>query len=290
MDPKLVDYILANQGRYTREAIREELTKAGHDPAEIDRAWVALTTPDRDATAGPGFWGRFALYLVGANVAILLLVGLLTGMLGGLAAGGVVVLVILAVALAIGALISWGIVAATRPTEMGRTTAIVVGAVVPLVFALLIGGACFALVGGLAVPVQPARAGTLELNIEAPLTLDGSGEAQCFGQAGAGSGFSVFGQVTGTQGELVSLSVDAFPGGGPGTALIASLYMTFESGSEEQAAGGYASGPQGSELKLDTSPDGLSGTVTFDGLAPSEEGKSPSGNEPISGSVTWNCE
>lgn len=53
MDPRIVDYILANQGGSTREAIREELIKAGHDPAEVDRAWVALTTPDPD-TAGPG--------------------------------------------------------------------------------------------------------------------------------------------------------------------------------------------------------------------------------------------
>jgi hypothetical protein len=45
MDPKsdaIRDYILANRDRYTREAIREQLTAAGHSPDHVDRTWEEL--------------------------------------------------------------------------------------------------------------------------------------------------------------------------------------------------------------------------------------------------------
>jgi hypothetical protein len=38
MDPKIRDYIQANTGRYTPEAMRAKLIEAGHDPAAIDAA------------------------------------------------------------------------------------------------------------------------------------------------------------------------------------------------------------------------------------------------------------
>ena len=63
MDPRIADFIRDNRRRYTREAIRQQLIEAGHDPAAIDATWAALDAPDPDATAGEGFWGRFSLFL-----------------------------------------------------------------------------------------------------------------------------------------------------------------------------------------------------------------------------------
>jgi len=284
MDPKLVDYILANRGRYTREAIRQRLIEAGHDPAEVDRAWVALTTPDRDATAGPGFWRRFWLYLIGANVAIFLLVGLLTGILATIGQGGVVVAVVFAIVLAIGALISWAIVAATRPSEMRRGTAVAIGATIPLVFAVLIGGGCYALIGASGMGGAPPATGSLELHIQEPSDFDGSGRAECFVQDG---GWSMFGQIEGgPDGGFVTVSSEFFPG--TNASLGPSLSITFESATEGPLV--YSTAVGGGELSLDIARDGSSGIIQFDGLLPEFATVSgPFGGEVISGGVNWDC-
>ena len=91
---------------------------------------------------GGGLAGWFALLLVSMGIAVgignamesvgwgFVLVGLVTGLFGALSQGGApILLVILAVALTIGALISWLVVAATRPTKLGRGTALAIGAV-----------------------------------------------------------------------------------------------------------------------------------------------------------------
>src|SRR5918995_3973573 len=103
MDQRIADFISANRGKYTREAIRQQLIDAGYSPEAIDATWAVLDTPDPDeaAVAGEGFWGRFFLYLVGLNVAVLFLVGLATGALANLQAYGIL-LIVLAVVLAIG--------------------------------------------------------------------------------------------------------------------------------------------------------------------------------------------
>jgi hypothetical protein len=45
-DPSsLDDYIKANRGRYTDEAIRKTLASAGHDPVAIDEAYRRVTAP-----------------------------------------------------------------------------------------------------------------------------------------------------------------------------------------------------------------------------------------------------
>src|SRR5918992_555359 len=148
MDPRIADFIRANRKRYTREAIRQQLIDAGHEPDDIDAIWEMLHAPDPDV-AGVGCWGRFWLYLIGLNVAAFLLVVLSTG---ALAYGAVGLAIVLAIALGIGALISWAIVAATGPTRMGRTTAMVIGGIIPLIFAFLIGGTCYALLGSFGPP------------------------------------------------------------------------------------------------------------------------------------------
>jgi hypothetical protein len=194
---------------------------------------------------------------------------------------------VLAVALAIGALIAWGIVAATGPANMGRTTATVVGAVIPLLVALLLGGACYALVGSLG-PVP--RTGTFQLEMEAPGNLAGSGTATCYAGQSDG-GFSVFGQRASTP--YVSVSVDTFaPDGGPVTGEVRNVTISIEPVSEADPGHTYSNYTGRAQLESDVSRGGLEGTVTFSDL-PSDlagpESEAPEA-DPISGSVSWNCE
>jgi hypothetical protein len=56
-DAVVLDYIRANRGTYTREAIRRALLEAGHDEVAIDAAWAELDHEQPPATieaAPPG--------------------------------------------------------------------------------------------------------------------------------------------------------------------------------------------------------------------------------------------
>ena len=284
MDPNIADYIAKNQGKYTREAIRQQLIDAGHDPAGIDATWAILDTPDPDEAglAGEGFWSRFFLFLVGLNVAVFLLVALTTGMLTNFAGGGGALAAVFAVALGIGALISWGIVAAVGPDKMGRTTATIIGAVIPLVFALLIGGSCFALTSAMGPPPLPALPGEMELRIDEPFTLAESGEASCQPYRDTTS-YDVssrdLGQIEGNPVFVSVFSYAVNPGNQELNVTIAA---------EGEAAGQYWSNNADSQLEADVAADGLSGTVTFGALFPAE-GESGDGNT-LSGAISWNCE
>ena len=301
MDPRIADFIRANRRRYTREVIREQLIAAGHDPAEIDATWAALDAPDPDAVAGEGFWGRFGLFLVGLNVVVFLLVFLLTGMVNSF-----VLAVVLGVALSVGALTAWAIVAATGPAQMGRTTAMVIGGVIPLVFALLIGGSCYAMVGAIGPPPPPPRQGVMELEIEPPMSFSGSGAAFCQIQADA-LGFSIYAQEgsLGTiEGRPVHASVDSFsdvvgPEGGPTPAQApggevgssVNVYVSLFSRTESDPLRDWSVGPD-TRFEVDAAPDGLSGTVTFEGLQAVEfDAPQPGADgDLISGTITWTCE
>jgi len=286
MDPKIADYIARNQGRYTREAIRQQLIDAGHDPADIDATWAILDTPDPDETAvaGEGFWPRFFLFLVGLNVAVFLVVALTTGMFVNLAGGGGALAGIFAVALGIGALIAWGIVAAVGPAKLGRTTAIVIGAVIPVVFALLIGGSCFALASAIGPPPPPPITGEMELEITEPFTLQASGLANCQPSA-ENIGYSVYadrlGQIDGNPVYVVVDSYDEAPG-------RRSTNVSISAQSNDAEPRSWFSTPETS-LEADAAADGLSGTVTFEGLSPGEQfpGR-PS--DTLSGTIRWSCE
>jgi hypothetical protein len=308
MDPRIEEYIRANRKTYTREAIRQQLIDAGHDPADIDATWEMLHAPDPDeaGVAGEGFWGRFWLYLIGLNVAVFLLVVLSTG---ALASGAVVLAIILAVALAIGALISWGIVAATGPAKMGRTTAMVIGGLIPLVFAFLIGGACYAMLGSIG---PPPRSGVMELHVDPPLAFDGSGPALCQVYPDS-QGFSIYAQEGGLgtiDGRSVHASVDSIsnvpPPGGGGPAPVpqpgaepnqnVNAYVSLFPRGESDAPREWYANPE-SELELDITAGGLSGTLTFEGLQAQQfGGPEPGVAEPdgpddaISGTITWACE
>lgn len=276
MDQRIADYIRDHRGTYTREALTQQLLDAGYTREAIDATWAALDTPDPDDTAGEGFWGRFFLILVGINVAVIVLVGLGTGSL--FAPERVGLLGILAVALAIGALIAWGIVALLGPTKMGRATAMVIGIAIPLVFALLIGGTCYALLSAFG---PPPRTGTLDVQTDGPPGTSGSGNATCY--LYSTDTFSVFGQVSGAS---VSVNTDASVEGG----LVVSINM--EQPSETEQFMSWSSYAGDHEITADITDDGASGTVTFTDLQSDLSGPEFEGPdvEPISGTITWNCD
>jgi hypothetical protein len=278
MDQRIADYIRDHRGTYTREALTQQLLDAGYTREAIDATWAALDTPDPDDTAGEGFWGRFFLILVGINVAVIVLVGLGTGSL--FAPERIGLLAILAVALAIGALIAWGIVALVGPTRMGRTTATVIGIVIPLVFALLIGGSCYALLSAFG---PPPRAGTMDLQTDTQ-GLSGSGDATCF--LYSTDTFSMFGQLPGSPYTTVSVNADSAVAGG--VAVSVSLEPT----SETEPSQSWSTYAGDHEISADITGGGLAGTVTFTDLqsdlsGPEFEGSAP---DPISGTITWNCD
>ena len=148
-DRRIADYISANRGKFTREAITQQLLDAGYEQGSIDATWAVLDAPDPDDVVGEGFWGRFWIYLIGLNVVAFLLVGVATQMIPN----------------AVGPRsgprgragdrrgdLPWH----RRPHRvrrgLGRGTAIAIGGIVPLIFTFLIAGSCYALVspsGGL---------------------------------------------------------------------------------------------------------------------------------------------
>lgn len=280
-DRRIADYISANRSKLTREAITQQLLEAGYQQEAIDATWAVLDTPDPDDQVGEGFWGRFWIYLIGLNVAVVLLIGVSTG---AFAPDRVGLLGILLVVLAIGALLAWGIVAAVGPAKLGRTTATVIGIVIPLVFALLIGGSCYALLASLG---PPPVSGTMQLQVEGRDDLGGPGTATCYVRAG--STFSVFGQWEGPP--YVSTSIDGtLTGGAPVVNVAVSVEPASETGRGESWSS-YAPGA-GEAMEVDVRRDGLEGTVTFTDLPSDLSGPEFEGPDadPISGSVTWSCE
>lgn len=289
MDPRIADYIRANRRRYTREAITKQLLEAGHDPAEVQRTWAALDTPDADTVAGEGFWGRFALILVGINVGVFLVVGLLTGMLQNLPSSSVI-LVILAVVMGIGALIAWGIVAATGPAKLSATTALVIGAAIPALFALLIGGACYALVGslgGIGGPGTPPVTGTMAIRLEGAMDVDQQADAFC--QLDGDAGFFLNAETTDSDGHPLFVSIGSVVHE-PGTAARPTLNIEAPpmDASGSFPVWGSDNGPVAEEL--DWTLDPASGSVVFRGLPGLDQGGSaPSALPPLSGEISWTC-
>ena len=290
MDPRIAEYIRANRRQYTREAITRQLVEAGHDPAEIERTWAALDTPDADDVAGEGFWGRFALILVAINLVVLLAVGLLTGMLQNLPTSSAI-LVILAIAMGIGALIAWGLVAATGPAKLSPRTALVIGAAIPALFALLIGGACYALIGsfgGLGTPAPPPVTGSMSIRLEGAMDVDQRIDASCHPE---GNGFSVSGEGAGPGGRPIFVWITSVVGQ-PGGAARPSLHI------EAPPMDASASFPVwGSDMgplvdEIDWTVETAAGRVVFQGLPGMDHGTGevPSALPSLSGEISWSCE
>jgi hypothetical protein len=78
MDPKIADFIRANRGQYTREAIRQRLIEAGHPAEEVDWTWEHVVQTEALAAPSPsGFrWYAWGLY---GLVCVLILLTLVIG-------------------------------------------------------------------------------------------------------------------------------------------------------------------------------------------------------------------
>ena len=289
-DPRIADFISANRRRLTREAITGQLREAGYAQEAIDATWAALDARDPDDVAGEGFWGRFWVWLIGMNVAVWLLVGVVTRMLPnsiGLAA-------ILGIAMAIGAAISLGLVALTRPDRLGRGAAIAIGAIVPLFITFLIAGACYALVGAIGSPPPPALRWTLTLQIDPPRALEATGPASCQPPPEGDSFYNVYTESSISTSEgAVSVFVNAF-GEAPAAEPVPLLGITIEGPTgfvEYQPAQGGSDG-----VIAAPGSSATSGSLTFEGFLPIEafdEQGQPIDRfdaDPISGSVNWRCD
>jgi len=293
-DRRIADYISANRGKFTREAITQQLLDSGYEQGSIDATWAVLDTPDPDDVVGEAFWGRFWIYLIGLNVAALLLVSVATQVIPN----AVGVAAVLGVILAIGAAIALGIVALIHPTRLGRGTAIAIGGIVPLIFTFLIAGSCYAIMSSLGPPAPPPLSGTLTLQVDPPMTLEATGAASCQPPPSGESYFNIYTTepISSSEGP-VNVYVDFFPQGEAGE-LGPTATISF--GDPTQAGGQVldyqpGTGPSAG-VELEPGSTATSGSLTFEGFLPAEafdEQGQPIDRfdaDPISGTITWSCD
>jgi hypothetical protein len=273
MRPEIRKYLEDNADRYTRQAIRGELLKAGFEELDVDAAiseWEA-EGPARRAPTPTRDFSRWTLALHAG--AFVLVVGILLLLFGNRVSGYLwVSAAILAVVLLIGLGISFLIGRALL-----SRTGLVVALVIPLISALLIGGTCFALVAGTAGP--PHRSGTLRIDVSGGVTFNGSGTADCVGEPGSGNVSIYAGNLAEIQGAQLSVAVYA----NSPTEIALSVSLT-----PAQAPGTYW---QGSPAGLTVQGTADAGSMSFENIpGQAETETAPSAAEPISGSVTWNCQ
>lgn len=297
MKPEIEAYLREHGTTYTSDALRKSLIAAGHDPADVDaaiREWESMRAGAASAAAaGKKDEGTYRNGAIGVHVGALVAAFLIVIILNGTDALGIAVIgaVVLAICLAVGLAFSYYIGRALLPR-----TGVMVALVVPVISAFALGGTCLAIMDGM-IPT-PATAGTVELQIEPPLSFEGSGAANCFVHPEA-AGVSLSAENLGTlDGRVVSVSLDSFapaedpnaPAPAPEQGLDLSMYIALNSTSETELPISYAP-IFSSRMELDASPDRRFGTITFEGLAPEPtEGVDPTVREPISGTLTWTCE
>ena len=208
-DRRIADYISANRGKFTREAITQQLLDAGYEQAAIDATWAVLDTPDPDDVVGEGFWGRFWIYLIGLNVVAFLLVGVATQLIPN----GIGIAAVLGIAVWRSARRSRSASSPLiRPTRLGRGTAIAIGGIVPLIFTFVIAGSCYALMSSFGPPAPPALSGTLTLQIDPPLALEATGPASCQPPPSGESYFNIYTTepLSSSEGP-VNVYIDSYP-------------------------------------------------------------------------------
>jgi hypothetical protein len=137
----------------------------------------------------------------------------------------------------------------------------------------------------------------MNLQIDPPLGFEASGTAECFLQEG---GFSVYAADLGNL-DTRYVSAQVFSLGDPNAqasatdsfrAVSLSISVIPRSGTAGETHYGT---PGDTPLELDAVSDGLSGTLTFEGLVPyAIEGPGPSpgaaAGGPISGTLSWECD
>lgn len=284
-------YLDEHGATYTPEALRQGLLDAGYDAAEIDAAlgaWQAERVAAQPDAEDRRTFGRWALWLhVGALVAMVVLLVVLRGPTAiGLA-------LIAAVVLGIALLIGWVISSSIGRVLLPRTGPMI-ALIVPAISAIALGGSCFALMYGSIQP--PPTVGTVQLEILAPRTFEGSGTASCYIGEGP-RGIQVTSEALGTlDGRTVNTYISWYsndpniPSPAESTTLSIILNPRTETGSVESFGTIFST-----RLEVDVAADGLTGSVQFEGLA-AEPGEAPEGATPsaspetISGSVSWTCE
>lgn len=161
--PEIVDYIRANRGTYTREAIERELREAGHSQEAIDAAWasfpveVAAEPPPSSVINAAQFW---VLMLVVACLALTILPyasffisslfnSFLAQRSGTYTNSGAVYIVAFVLPLLLGYLLiglgAWWLRRRDRAAAFG----ILSGLVVAFVFSVIVAGTCAAIIAQL---------------------------------------------------------------------------------------------------------------------------------------------
>lgn len=283
MNPHIRRYLDEHGATYTPEALRKGLLDAGYDPAEVDAALSGWSPAARspDAQARQTF-GKWALWLhVGALVAVFVLLVALKGTtaIGSALFGCAVLGVFLVIGWAISSLIGRALLPGTGA---------VVALIVPAISAIVLGGSCFALLSS-AIGTPP-RDGTVHLEISEGLTFDGSGTAACYVADGS---VQVNTQDLGAiDGRNVVAYISWYPEGDPGTAAPAGgtqIFISLDHTSESDPMRAWSMSPD-TQVVVDASPDGRVGTAEFQDLAPEVENPTDPAPEPISGTVSWDCE
>jgi hypothetical protein len=285
MDPAIKRYLDEHGATYTRDALRRSLVEAGHDPAAVDAAlseWEAerpATGPDAERGKTFRRWA-FRLHVAAVVAVFVLLVALKGTTAIGLALLGCAVL-------GVAMIIGWAISSLIGRALLPRA-GVIVALVVPAISALLLGGTCFALLS--ASIGTPPRDGTVDLEILAPRAFEGSGAANCYVATGS---VQVNSQPLGTpEGKTVSVYLSWYSNdpNNPVPASSASISVLFEPTEAEKLPESFGV-IFSTNLEVDVAPDGLTGTIQFDGLALEPIGApgEPSTPEVISGSVTWSC-
>jgi hypothetical protein len=291
MRPEIEAYLRQHRARYTTKALREQLTSAGYDAAEVDTALQEWDRRGTDPASAVIVQRRFWRWAIGLHAAVLVLIAIASLVIGSFATASSGPLVVLAVALLIGLGIS-GLVGRGVVQGSGLTAALAL----PGISALLIGGSCLAL-GGSYLLRAPPRTGVMELRIDPPLSFNGSGVAYCDSTYGLTTGFAVWAHDLGNlNGSLVGVSLNSSTpqvvSGPEAAGLSITLYPAGEEPPASWSPVSY-SPIFSTRIELDASADGRSGTLRFEGLEPAFLDKPPGevpGFDPISGIVTWACE
>jgi hypothetical protein len=142
MDDPIREYILANRDKYTREAIRAQLMKAGHDTQAIDRAlqeaWPeSPAAPSAARTTAEQLQIGWAIlvYLVGFAASAVLAVWVIGGSSGG--SWTALMLVFLVLYAIVGFLVVRWVTRWGPPSDFLAWERTIVG--LPVLFAILLG-------------------------------------------------------------------------------------------------------------------------------------------------------
>ena len=146
MKQEIRTYLEKHGERYTPEALRARLIEAGHDAREVDDALAEWRAAPASSKPDPGQRRTFRWWAFGLHVGALVLVALTilprSQSLDYIGVG--FYLFVLAVVLLLG----WGLSAAIGGWILRRSS-LATALIAPAISALLIGGSCLAITGGL---------------------------------------------------------------------------------------------------------------------------------------------